>query len=143
MLTSSLRQNLRKGAKAFIVHSPLSIFFPSRLGTSCSISELRQDEESSPTLRARRPPRKLTHPQPLPSENMLPVDLVFLYFLSFRFRVHLGVFWRTFRILGGVLKLVPATVKTVGELLESRGALGTTHRLLGLDRQICSTIFKN
>lgn len=104
MLTSSRRQNLRKGAKAFMVHSPLSIFLPSFLGTSCSISELRQDDESSPTERARLPPRKLTHPQPSLNENMLPVDLFLRYFLSFRFRVHLGVFWRVFGILAGVLE---------------------------------------
>lgn len=48
MLTSSLLQNLKKGARALIVHSPLSILLPSLLGTSCSISELRHDDESSP-----------------------------------------------------------------------------------------------
>lgn len=50
-------------------------------------------------LLARRPPRKLTHPQPSLNENIFPELFVFLYFLSFRFRVHRGDFWRCLGIL--------------------------------------------
>lgn len=73
-----------------MVHSPFRTLRPSFLGTSCSISELRHEEESSPRERARRPPRKLTHPQPSAKENIVGL-LSFLYFLSLRVRVHLGL----------------------------------------------------
>lgn len=97
MLTSSLFQNFRNGASAFIVHSPLRTRFPIFFGTSCSISELRHEEESSPKDRVRRLPLKLTQPQPS-NENIVGL-LSFLYFLSLRFRTHLGLFWRAFGIV--------------------------------------------
>lgn len=102
MLTSSRLQNLKKGARAFMVHSPFKTLFPNFLGTSCSISELRHDEESSPRERARRPLRKLTHPHPSANENMVGL-LSLLYFLSLRFRVHLGFFWCDLGMFADVL----------------------------------------
>lgn len=102
MLTSSRLQNLKKGARAFMVHSPFKTLFPNFFGTSCSISELRHDEESSPRERARRPLRKLTHPHPSAKENIVGL-LSFLYFLSLRFRVHLGFFWCDLGMLTGFL----------------------------------------
>lgn len=77
-----------------MVHSPLSSLLPDLWGTSCSISELRHDEESSPWERVRRPPRKLTHPQPSAKENIVGLLALTLWLLSLRFRLHLGTFSR-------------------------------------------------
>lgn len=105
MLMSSRLQNFKKGARAFMVHSPFRTLRPSFLGTSCSISELRHDDESSPMDRFRRPLRKLTHPHPSARENIVGL-LSFLYFLSLRFRVHLGFFCLDLGILADVLAKV-------------------------------------
>lgn len=94
MLTSSRRQNLNRGANDFILHLALRSLLPRVLGTSCSISELRHDDESSPWDRALRPPRKLTHPHPSDRENIVGLLSFLYFFLSLCFRVHLGVFWR-------------------------------------------------
>lgn len=89
MLTSSLFQNFNRGARDFIVHFPFRSLLLKVLGTSCSISELRHDEESSACERARLPPRKLTHPHPSESENIVGLLSFLYFFLSFRFRTHL------------------------------------------------------
>lgn len=96
MLTSSLFQNFNSGARDFIVHFPLRSLLLKVLGTSCSISELLHEEESSPCEWARLPPRKLTHPHPSERENIVGLLSFLYFFLSLRFRAHLGAWCRDF-----------------------------------------------
>lgn len=103
MLTSSLLQNFNKGASDFILHFPLRSFLLKLLGTSCSISELRHDDESSPCDLARLPPLKLTHPHPSDNENIVGLLSFLYFFLSFRFPVHLGVFCLDFGMVTDLL----------------------------------------